>query len=89
MRRTVDQQEVGVLDRIDEVGRRRPVAQAVRVGEPPGLGRELDDVLFALGIDHVVAQTTSGDECGIACDVAGALQELAGLETAMRNAPRM
>ena len=80
MRRCVDQQQLGVLDRVDEVLRGGARVEAVRVGEPPRLGGELDDVLLALGVDDVVAEAARRDEGGVGGDVATALQELAGIE---------
>ena len=78
MRRPVDQQNLRVLDRIDEIGRRRRGAEAGGVRQPPGLGRELDDVLLAFPVDDVIAQAATGDECRGSGNVAGSLQEVAG-----------
>ena len=80
VRGRVDQQQLGVLDRVDEVLRRCAVLEAVGIGEPPRLGRELDDVLLALRVDDVVAQTAGRDEGGVGGDVAAPLQELARTE---------
>ena len=80
MRRWVDQQQRGVLDRVDEILRGGARVEAVRVGEPPRLGGELDDVLLALGVDDVVAEAARRDEGGVGGDVAAPLQELAGIE---------
>jgi len=78
MRRTVDEQDFGGLDRLVEVGRGSAGAQTLRVSQPPGFRRELDDVLPALGIDDEVAQAAAGNKRGVAADVAGALQEFTG-----------
>ena len=78
VRRTVDQQQLGILDRVDEVRRGCPAAEALRISQPPGLGRELNDVLPAPGVDHKVAQAPGGDERRVASDIAGSLQEFAG-----------
>src|SRR5262249_10202999 len=78
MRGRIDQQEIGVLDRVDEIGRRRPLSEARRVGQPPGLGRELDDVFFAFLVYDVVAETAGGDERCVLRDVTRALKEFAG-----------
>jgi len=78
VRRAIDQEHFRILDGIDEVRGRGPSVEARRVGQPPGFGRELDDVLLAFRIDHVVAQTPAGDEGGVPDDVAAALQELTG-----------
>ena len=75
--RPIDQQDLGVFDRIDEVGRRRAVVEAGRIGEPPRLRGELDDVLLALPVDDVVAEAAARHERGGASNVAGALQEVA------------
>ena len=80
VRRCIDQQQLGVLDRIDEVLRGGAGVEAVGVGEPPRLRGELDDVLLALGVDDVVAQATRRDEGGVGRDVAAPLQELARTE---------
>jgi hypothetical protein len=40
-----------------EVERRRAVGQADRIGQPPGLRSELNDMLLSFGIDDVAAQT--------------------------------
>jgi hypothetical protein len=82
VRGTVDQQDARVLDRVEEVLRRRAIAQAGRVGQPPRLRRELDDVFLALGVDDVVAQAAARDEGRVAGDVARALEVLAGGEPA-------
>ena len=57
-----------------------PVGEADRIGQPPRFGRELDDVLLALGVDHEVAQATDRHEGRIASDLAGPLQEFPGGE---------
>jgi len=85
MGRAINQQHFGVLDRLDEVLGRRPVVQALRVGEPPRLGRELDDVLLAFRVDDEIAQATDGNKRGMAAHVAGALEELAGSEAFLRK----
>jgi SAM-dependent methyltransferase len=77
VRGRVDQQQLGVFDRVDEVLRGRAGVEAVGVGEPPRLGRELNDVFLALGVDDVVAQAARRDEGGVGGDVAAPLQELA------------
>ena len=77
VRRRIDQQQLGVLDRIDEVLRGRAAVEAVGVGKPPRLGRELDDVFLALRVDDVVAQAARRDERGVGGNVAAPLQELA------------
>ena len=61
------------------------VVEAGRIGQPPRLGRKLDDVLFALRVDYVVAQAPAGHERGVLGDVAGALQKLARGEMAMHK----
>jgi len=75
--RRIDQQQLRVLDGIDEVLRGRAGVEAGGVGEPPRLGRELDDVFLALRVDDVVAQAARRDEGGVGGDVAAPLQELA------------
>jgi len=78
--RAVEQQQLRVFDGVDEVGRGGVVLQAVGIGEPPRFRRELHDVLFALGVDDVVAEAAGGHERGVLCDIAGSLQELTGAE---------
>jgi SAM-dependent methyltransferase len=78
MRGRVDQQQFRILDGIDEVLRRRAFHQAGRISQPPRLGRELDDVLLALRVDHKVAEATAGNECGVAGNVAASLQKFTG-----------
>ena len=78
VRRAVDQQQLGILDGIDEVSRGCPAAEALRISQPPGLGRELNDVFPALCVDHEVAQAPGGDERRVASDITGSLQEFAG-----------
>ena len=81
VRLRIDQQQLGVLDRIDEVLRGRAVVEAVGVGQPPRLGRELDDVFLALGVDDVVAQAARRDEGRVSGNVAAPLQELTRTES--------
>jgi SAM-dependent methyltransferase len=76
--RRVDQQQLGILDGVDKVLRRSAFHQAARVGQPPGLGRELDDVLLALRIDHEVAEAAAGHKSGVARDFAAPLQKFPG-----------
>src|SRR5262249_1568565 len=45
--------------------------------QPPFLGRELHDVLVALGVDDVTAQAALGDEDRMGGDIPAALNELA------------
>jgi SAM-dependent methyltransferase len=78
VRGSINQQELGILDRLDEVWRGRPCAEAVGISQPPGLGGELDDVLLPLRVDDVVAQATRGNERRVARNVAGPLQKLPG-----------
>ena len=78
VRGRIDQQEIRVFDGVDEVLRRCSRHEAGIVREPPVLGGELYDVLFAFAVDHVAAQEPGGDERGVRRHVAGALQELTG-----------
>ena len=75
MRRRIDQEKTRVFDGFDEVLRRRARHGAGGVPEPPVLGSELDDVLFAFAIDHVAAQAPRRDERGIPRHFARALEE--------------
>ncbi len=50
------------------------------VPEPPVLGRELDDVLFAFVADDVAAQASADYEGGVRGHLAGALKELTRLQ---------
>ena len=72
----VNQQQVGVLNRGVEILGRRARVQADRVGEPPLLGRELDDVLLALPVDDEAAQAAARDERRMARRLARALQKV-------------
>ena len=58
----------------------RARSEARRVGEPPRFRRELHDVLFAFGIDDVVAKAACRDKRGVPRDFAGPLQEFSGSE---------
>ena len=79
MRRRVDQQQLGVLDRVDEVLRRRARSSGwLESASHHVSGRELDDVLLALRVDHEIPQAAHRDERGVAGDIAAPLQELAG-----------
>ena len=49
MRGPIQEQEIGFFDGVDEVRRRSALVPAGRVGQPPRLGSELNDVLFSLG----------------------------------------
>jgi SAM-dependent methyltransferase len=83
--RRIDQEQFGVLDGFDEIRRRRALAEADRVGNPPRLGAELDDVFLAPDVDHEVAQATDRHESGVAADLAGALQKLPGGEPSVNK----
>src|SRR5262249_19694668 len=58
-----------------EERRWRPSVEAGRVRHPPGLRSELDDVLLALLVDHVIPEAAAGDERRVARDVAGPLEK--------------
>ena len=62
-----------------------PGHEADGVREPPVLGRELHDVLFAFGVDDVAAQAPRGDEGGVRRHLAGALEELAGTKSSRKE----
>ena len=76
VRRRIDQQQVRVFERIDEVLGGRSRREADVVGHPPRLRGELHDVFFASGVDRVGAQAAPCDERRVLRDGAGALQEL-------------
>ena len=57
--------------------RRRTGVEADRVGQPPFLGRELDDVLLALRVDDKTTQATVRDESRVASHLSAALEEFA------------
>ena len=75
MPRGIDEQQIRVFDRVEEVLRRRARSQAARVGEPPRLRCELDGVLLALRVDHEMSQAADRNERGEAADIAAPLQE--------------
>ena len=74
----IDEQQIRVFDRVEEVWRRRARPEAGGVGEPPRLGRELHDVLLAFRVDHEMSQAAHRNESGMTADVAAPLEELAG-----------
>jgi SAM-dependent methyltransferase len=82
---SVDQQQLRVLDRFDEVRRRRALAETDRIGNPPRFGAELNDVFLASGVDHEIAQAADGHKGGVAADLAGTLQILTGGEPPMNE----
>lgn len=83
--RRVDQEQFGILDRLDEVGRRRALGQADRIGDPPRLGAELNDVLLAFGIDDEIAQAADGHKGRVTADLTGALEKLPRAEPPMNE----
>ena len=60
-----------------KVLQQRTGIEADRVGQPPFLGRELDDVLLAFRVDDKTTQATVHDESRVACHLAAALEEFA------------
>ena len=83
--RRIDQEQLRVLDRFDEVRRRRALGEADRIGNPPRLGTELNDVFLAPGVDHEISQATGRHEGGVTADLTGALQILPGSEPPMNE----
>jgi hypothetical protein len=51
------------FDCVDEILRRRARCDASAFTHPPVLGRELHDVIFALGIEDVLSEASGGNEC--------------------------
>lgn len=82
---TVDQKDFGALNRLEEISRRDAIGEALRVGQPPRLGSELDDVFLPLLVDDELPQTSTGDERRVPGDVAGALQEVTGIEMTLHE----
>jgi len=80
--RTVEQEKLGLLDGVDEVGGRRAAAETGRIGQPSGLRRELHDVLFPLRVDDVAAETAARHERGKPRHVSSALEKLPRGKTA-------
>ena len=85
VRRAVDEQHVGVLDSVDEERRRRAVAQARRISEPPRLRRELDDVLFPFRVDHVVPEAAMCDKRSVPGDIACLLKKVPGCQMSLQE----
>jgi SAM-dependent methyltransferase len=81
MSRGVDEQQIRIFDRVEEILRRRTRPEAGGVGEPPRLRRELDDVLLTFRVDHEMAQAAHRDEGGVAADITAPLEELTGRQT--------
>ena len=77
MRGPIQEQEIGFFDGVDEVRRRSALVPAGRVGQPPRLGSELNDVLFSLWVDDVVAEAAASNKGGKPGDLATALKKFA------------
>ena len=60
-----------------KVLRRRTGVETDRVGQPPFLRRELNDVLLALRVDDETTQATVRDESRVASHLSAALEECA------------
>src|SRR5690242_10505456 len=75
VRGAVDEQHFRIFDGVDEVRRRPALIEAGRVGQPPRFGRELKDVLLALGVNQVVAQAATGNKRSMPDDVTGTLEK--------------
>jgi len=78
VRRLVEQQEVGMPDRVDEAFTRRSSREKRAIPDPPVLGREFEDDLIAVRVGHTTAHAALGDQCRMAHRLASALQELTG-----------
>jgi SAM-dependent methyltransferase len=85
VRRQVGQQQLGGLDGLGEILRRRSAHDAGGIGPPPILGHELDDVLAAVEVDGVDAEDPADDEDGVSCQLAGSLQEPVGRQACRRE----
>lgn len=85
MRRTIDQQQLRMLDGVDEIRRRCAGAQAHSVRQPPGLRCELDYVFLASSVNDVATQAARGHECEVSSHVARSLQELTNGEVPEKN----
>jgi len=79
MRRLIEQQELGVDDRIDEALTRRAAGEERAIAEPPIVGRELEDDFLPFGVDNVAAQTAFGYKGCVAHRLSRALQKFASV----------
>jgi hypothetical protein len=78
VRGRVDQQQIGVFDRLEEILRRRPRREADAVRQPPILRCELDDVRLAFEIDDIAAQAALRHKRRVRRHLPRALHELPG-----------